>query len=52
MLKKGNYKSNENNYDNADYIMKNGMFIGCHPKLSNENLDFICQSLQDFFQND
>ena len=32
--------------------VKNGMFVGCHPKLSNEDLDYICQSLQDFFQND
>ena len=43
------FKTNNSKFENSDYIMKNGMLVGCHPKLDNEDLDYICKSLSDFF---
>jgi CDP-4-dehydro-6-deoxyglucose reductase, E1 len=43
------YKSNGFKFENADYIMKNGMLVGCHPKLEQIDLDYICNSLVEFF---
>ena len=42
-------KKNEFKFENADYIMKNGMLVGCHPKLEQVDLDYICNSLIEFF---
>jgi len=41
--------TNEFKFENADYIMKNGMLVGCHPKLEQVDLDYICNSLIEFF---
>ncbi len=43
------YKTNNFKFENADYIMKNGMLVGCHPKLEKVELDYICESLIEFF---
>lgn len=43
------YKTNNFKFENSDYIMKNGMLIGCHPKLEKADLDYICESLIEFF---
>ena len=43
------YNTNNFKFENADYIMKNGMLVGCHPKLEKEELDYICESLIEFF---
>ena len=43
------FKTNNYEFENSDYIMKNGMLIGCHPKLEKSDLDYICKSLSDFF---
>ena len=43
------YRTNEFKFENADYIMKNGMLVGCHPKLEQVDLDYICNSLIEFF---
>ena len=43
------YKTNNFKFENADYIMKNGMLVGCHPKLEKVELDYICKSLIEFF---
>ena len=46
-----NYKfvASKNGYKNTDFIMKNGMLIGCHPKLSFSDLDYICELIESFF---
>ena len=49
MMKGRKFKNNGNGYENTDYIMKNGMLIGCHPKLSFSDLDYICELLKQFF---
>ena len=49
MLAGEKFKTNNSNFENADYIMKNGMLVGCHPKLNKQNLDYICSSIKDFF---
>ena len=43
------YKTNNFKFENSDYIMKNGMLVGCHPKLEKTDLDYICESLIEFF---
>ena len=48
-----NYKYIEikDGYKNTDFIMENGMLIGCHPKLSFSDLDYICNLLMNFFND-
>jgi len=49
MMEGRKFKTNDNGYENSDFIMKNGMLIGCHPKLSFSDLDYICELLKQFF---
>ena len=49
MMKNNKFIHNKNGYQNTDFIMKNGMLIGCHPKLSFSDLDYICELLEEFF---
>ena len=49
MMKGYKYISSETGYENSDYIMKNGMLVGCHTKLSFSDIDYICELLKDFF---
>lgn len=49
IMKNKIFKTNNSKFENSDYIMKNGMLVGCHPKLENSDLDYICQSLIEFF---
>ena len=49
MMKGRKFKTNDNGYENSDFIMKNGMLIGCHPKLTFSDLDYICTLLKQFF---
>ena len=49
IMKNKIFKTNNYEFENSDYIMKNGMLIGCHPKLEKSDLDYICKSLSDFF---
>lgn len=49
MMKDYEYVSNKMGYKNSDYIMKNGMLVGCHPKLTFSDIDYICQLLKEFF---
>ena len=34
-------KNNLNSFKNSDYIMKNGLLIGCHQGLNNTNIKYI-----------
>lgn len=36
------------NYPNTDYIMKNGILIGCHQGLVNKNIDYMIYHLKKF----
>jgi len=49
MMKNHKYIENKNGYTNTDYIMRNGMLIGCHPKISFSDLDYICALIEKFF---
>ena len=49
MMEGRKFKTNVNGYENSDFIMKNGMLIGCHPKLTFSDLDYICELLKQFF---
>ena len=51
MMKDYKYISNEMGYENSDFIMKNGMLVGCHPKLSFSDIDHICKLLKEFFND-
>tara|TARA_A100000164_G_scaffold367175_1_gene388862 strand:- start:1812 stop:3005 length:1194 start_codon:yes stop_codon:yes gene_type:complete len=41
----------EKKYPKADYIMKNGILIGCHHGLKNNNIKFIHKKLKFFIEN-
>ena len=49
MMEGRKFKTNDNGYEYSDFIMKNGMLIGCHPKLTFSDLDYICALLKEFF---
>jgi CDP-6-deoxy-D-xylo-4-hexulose-3-dehydrase len=51
MMKGYKYISNKMGYENSDFIMKNGMLVGCHPKLSFSDIDHICTLLKEFFND-
>ena len=40
--------NNVNKYPNSDYIMKNGILIGCHQGLNTKNLDYIHKHITNF----
>lgn len=37
--------------DNADHIMANGFLIGCHQGMGKEEVDYIAQTVDDFFKS-
>ena len=46
-----NLKSNKNklnSFKNSDYIMKNGLLIGCHQGLNQTNINYIHQIISKF----
>ena len=43
--------NNVNKYPNSDYIMKNGILIGCHQGLNTKNLDYIHRHITNFVNN-
>ena len=49
MMKGYKFIIDKNGYENTDFIMKNGMLIGCHPKLAFADLDYVCKLLKEFF---
>jgi dTDP-4-amino-4,6-dideoxygalactose transaminase len=40
----------EKNYPVARYIARNGFFIGCHQKLSRQDLDYVIEAFTSFFR--
>ena len=34
-------RNNLNSFKNSDYIMKNGILVGCHQGLSSKNIEYI-----------
>ncbi len=44
-----NYRNNNlNSYKNSDYIMKNGLLIGCHQGLSKKHISYIHRVIKKF----
>lgn len=41
-------KNNLNNFKNSDFIMKNGLLIGCHQGLNNSNINYIHKVILKF----
>ena len=46
-VKTGKYSS-WNNFKNSDYIMKNGILVGCHQGLKNEQIKYIHNKIENF----
>ena len=44
-------KNKLNEFENADYIMKNGILIGCHQGLSIKDLKLIHNKIKNFIKN-
>ena len=51
MMKNRNYKIVKKPFYNADYIMKNGILIGCHNSMTKKELNFICSKINQFVNN-
>tara|TARA_B100000674_G_C37902236_1_gene944302 strand:- start:52 stop:1239 length:1188 start_codon:yes stop_codon:yes gene_type:complete len=45
-----NFENNKNNYKNSDYIMKNGLLIGCHQGLSKKQIKYIHTTINRFIK--
>jgi len=41
-------KNKINNFKNSDYIMKNGILVGCHQGLKNEQIKYIHNKIENF----
>ena len=37
-------------YDNADYVMSNGILIGCHQGMTNQMVSYIHQNIKKFIK--
>ncbi len=37
------------NLENSDKVMNDSLWIGCHPHLTEEQLEFMCQKIEGFF---
>ncbi len=44
-------RNNPNSFKNSDYIMKNGLLIGCHQGLDEKNIVYIHNKLAYFLKN-
>ena len=44
-------KNKLGNFPNSDYIMKNGLLIGCHQGLKSKNIKFIHDKINFFLRN-
>ena len=40
-----------NTFPKSDYIMKNGLLIGCHQGLNNKNLNYIHDKIKFFLES-
>jgi CDP-6-deoxy-D-xylo-4-hexulose-3-dehydrase len=43
-----NKNNNINSYFNADYIMKNGILVGCHQGLTKKEIIYVHDSIRKF----
>ena len=46
-----NSRNQLKNFENSDYIMRNGILIGCHQGLNLNNLDYIHSKIIKFIKN-
>ena len=51
IMKKKMFKKVKNAEINSNYIMKNGILIGCHHGLAKKDLVYICKSFDLFLKN-
>ena len=52
ILKNRKYITNNQKFKSADYIMKNGLLVGCHPKLKKSDLLLIYNKVKNFLDNE
>ena len=45
-----NNRNKINSFKNADYIMKNGLLIGCHQGLKQKDIAFIHKKISQFLK--
>ena len=43
-------KNKLNSFKNSDYIMKNGLLIGCHQGLNKKKIEYIHSKIQKFLK--
>lgn len=44
------YRKYLNSYENSDTIMKNGFLLGCHHGMTEEDVDYACLKIKEFYQ--
>ncbi|MBI2637713.1 MAG: hypothetical protein HYW88_02325 [Candidatus Sungbacteria bacterium] len=48
---KGMFGERKQRYPNAEYLGENGIYIGCYPKLTKEQMDFMAKSIKEGLAN-
>ena len=46
--KKYKYKKIKSGYPNSDYVMKNGILIGCHQSMTIKEIKYIFKKIKEF----
>ena len=48
IMKNRKYKKTKNSNIVSDFVMKNGLLLGCHHGLTNQEINFICNTVKKF----
>ena len=51
IMKGKKYKKVKNSFKNSDNIMKNGILIGCHQGLKNNEINYMFKKIKNFIKN-
>lgn len=51
MMKNKIYKKVTNSFTNSDFVMKNGILIGCHQGLSKREVDYVTRQIINFLKS-
>ena len=51
MMKNKIYKKVANSFTNSDFVMKNGILIGCHQGLSKREVDYVTRQIINFLKS-
>ena len=45
-----NYIGNVDEFPNADNVMKDGILLGCHSRLTSDQLNYVCDKFDEYIK--